>query len=87
MPTWCSREGSNNRIICNPSVEDAKVAGWDLSKQSCASLWRPRLDEVVKEPWALPVCVERIREMYTVRIQRFQVRVHHDGLRQYEETS
>ncbi len=46
-----------------------------------------RLDELASEPWALPVCVERIRAMYTVRIQRFQARLHHDGNQHYEENA
>jgi monovalent cation/hydrogen antiporter len=44
-----------------------------------------RLDEVAQEAWALPVCVEQIRAMYNVRIQRLQARLHHDGEGHYEE--
>jgi monovalent cation/hydrogen antiporter len=44
-----------------------------------------RLGEVAKEPWALPVCVERIRVIYQIRIQRFQARLRHDGAARYEE--
>ena len=44
-----------------------------------------RLDELAREPWALPVCVEQIRAMYHVRIQRFQARLQHDGEGHYEE--
>jgi CPA1 family monovalent cation:H+ antiporter len=46
-----------------------------------------RLDELAQEAWALPVCVERIREMYTGRIQRFRARLHHDGDQHYEENA
>ena len=44
-----------------------------------------RLDELAREPWALPICVERIRAMYTGRIQRFRARLDHDGSQHYEE--
>jgi monovalent cation/hydrogen antiporter len=46
-----------------------------------------RLDEVAKEPWALPICVKQLREMYTVRIRRFQARLRHDGDGSYEENA
>ena len=44
-----------------------------------------RLEEVAKEAWALPVCVERIRDEYNDRIQRMQARLRHDGDGHYEE--
>jgi monovalent cation/hydrogen antiporter len=46
-----------------------------------------RLDELAREPWALSVCVEQIRAMYNVRIQRFQARLRHDGEEHYEENA
>ncbi len=44
-----------------------------------------RLDELARESWALPVCVEQIRAMYNIRIQRFQARLQHDGEGHYEK--
>lgn len=46
-----------------------------------------RLDEVAKEAWALPICVERIREMYINRIRRFRARLRNDGDGHYEENA
>jgi monovalent cation/hydrogen antiporter len=46
-----------------------------------------RLDELAREPWAIPICVKRIREMYSVRIRRFQARLNRDGDEQYEENA
>jgi CPA1 family monovalent cation:H+ antiporter len=43
-----------------------------------------RLDELAREPWALPVCVERIRAIYDGRIRRFRARLRHEGERQEE---
>jgi CPA1 family monovalent cation:H+ antiporter len=66
--------------------DDGQNENEELKGRSAAALAAlRRLDEVALEAWALPVCVEQIRAMYNVRIQRLQARLRHDGEGHYEE--
>jgi monovalent cation/hydrogen antiporter len=55
-----------------------------IGRSAAAEAALRRLDEVAKEPWAPLASVERIREMYTLRIQRLQAKQHHDRNQLYQ---